>query len=108
MNVSFSVKNIPVAVAEQLRVRAERHHRSLQGELLAILEAAAREPLSEVTAESRTSRGQRGFDETMKRLRVLFPQAIPDAASSTELIREMREGRYGEEWASSGRHGGSA
>ncbi|MFZ2855715.1 MAG: Arc family DNA-binding protein [Rhodocyclaceae bacterium] len=45
MSVSFSVKNIPEALAERLRVRAERNHRSLQGELLAILEAAANEVL---------------------------------------------------------------
>jgi hypothetical protein len=39
--VSFSVKNVPDDTAEALRSRARRNHRSLQGELLAILEAAA-------------------------------------------------------------------
>jgi plasmid stability protein len=34
----LSVKNVPDALAEALRHRAEHHHRSLQGELLAILE----------------------------------------------------------------------
>jgi plasmid stability protein len=38
MPVSLSIKNVPDAVAQQLRRRAARHHRSLQGELLAILE----------------------------------------------------------------------
>ena len=42
MPVSFSVKNVPDAVAKALRARAKRNHRSLQGELLAVLEAAAR------------------------------------------------------------------
>ena len=104
MNVNFSVKNVPAGVAEQLRLRAERHHRSLQGELLAILEAAAREPLPEVAAAPRTARGRR-FEETMLRVRVLFPEPASNVASSTELIRQMRDGRYGEEWAESGRHG---
>jgi plasmid stability protein len=39
MAVNLSIKNVPDQLAEQLRRRAARHHRSLQGELLAILEA---------------------------------------------------------------------
>jgi len=41
MPVSFSVKNVPDRVAKALRARAKRSHRSLQGELLAILTSAA-------------------------------------------------------------------
>jgi plasmid stability protein len=44
MAVNLSVKNVPEAMAAKLRGRAERNHRSLQGELMAILEAAASEP----------------------------------------------------------------
>lgn len=44
MAVNFSIKNVPEALAEKLRGRAERNHRSLQGELMAILEAAASDP----------------------------------------------------------------
>jgi antitoxin FitA len=36
----LSIKNAPEEVVERLRRRAERNHRSLQGELLAIIEAA--------------------------------------------------------------------
>ena len=42
MPVNLSIKNAPDHVVKQLRLRAARHHRSLQGELLAIIEAAAR------------------------------------------------------------------
>ena len=42
-HVNLSIKNAPEEVVERLRERARRHHRSLQGELLAIIEAAARE-----------------------------------------------------------------
>lgn len=38
MSVNLSIKNVPEQLAEQLRKRAARHHRSLQGELIAILE----------------------------------------------------------------------
>lgn len=38
--VTLSVKNVPVDLARRLKARAERNHRSLQGELHAILEQA--------------------------------------------------------------------
>lgn len=40
MPVSLSIKNVPDEVARRPRLRAERHHRSLRGELLAIIEEA--------------------------------------------------------------------
>ncbi len=42
MPINLSIKNAPDDVVERLRRRAARHHRSLQGELLAIIEDAAR------------------------------------------------------------------
>lgn len=47
MPVNFSIKNVPDHVADRLRDRAARHHRSLQGELMAILEAAASSEIAE-------------------------------------------------------------
>lgn len=44
MPVNLSIKNVPDALAAKLRERAERNHRSLQGELMAILESAASDP----------------------------------------------------------------
>jgi plasmid stability protein len=38
MPVNLSIKNVPDDLAENLRRRASTHHRSLQGELMAILE----------------------------------------------------------------------
>ncbi len=40
MPVTLSIKNAPDAMADRLRARAERHQRSLRGELIAIIEAA--------------------------------------------------------------------
>jgi antitoxin FitA len=42
MPVNLSIKNAPDDVVQRLRERAQRHHRSLQGELLAIIEEAVR------------------------------------------------------------------
>ena len=57
LTMNLSIKNAPDDLVRELRERAARHHRSLQGELLAIIEAAvrpeiARTPL-EVLAEVR-------------------------------------------------------
>jgi plasmid stability protein len=40
MPVNLSIKGVPDELAAGLRARAARHHRSLQGELMAILEEA--------------------------------------------------------------------
>jgi antitoxin FitA len=44
MAINLSIKNAPDDVVQRLKERAARHHRSLQGELLAILEDAVRSP----------------------------------------------------------------
>lgn len=41
MALNLSIKNVPDDVAERLRQRAARNRRSLQGELLAIVETAS-------------------------------------------------------------------
>ena len=38
MPVNLSIKNVPDRLAEEVRKRAAKHHRSLQGELISILE----------------------------------------------------------------------
>jgi plasmid stability protein len=43
--VAFNIRNVPEPVAAALRERASQHGRSLQQELLVILESAAAEPL---------------------------------------------------------------
>ncbi len=42
MPLNLSIKNVPDDVAELLKTRATKNHRSLQGELLAIIEAAVK------------------------------------------------------------------
>ena len=57
MAINLSIKNAPDDVVERLRARAARNRRSLQGELLAIVEEAVRPPEhltpSQVLAEVR-------------------------------------------------------
>ena len=42
MAVSLSIKEVPDELLAALRARAQRHHRSIQGELMDILESAVR------------------------------------------------------------------
>jgi plasmid stability protein len=60
MPVSLSIKNAPDEMVKRLKQRAQRHHRSLQGEVMAILEEAVgtSRPLTpdEVLAEVRRLR----------------------------------------------------
>lgn len=44
MPVTLTIKNVADKVAEKLRLRAAANHRSLQGELTAILDAAVHQP----------------------------------------------------------------
>jgi antitoxin FitA len=57
--VTLSVKNVPVDLAQRLKARAAQHHRSLQGELMALLEEAGRQLTIEDLAASASRIGLR-------------------------------------------------
>lgn len=99
MSVNLSIKSVPEALAERLRARAERNHRSLQGELMAIIEQAAYAPVPAEMADTQarrlafSSRGTRNIEQlAAERLaRPLSPQAgLPRSA---DIIREARDRR---------------
>lgn len=50
MPVNLSIKEVPDALADRLRRRAARNHRSLQRELMAIVEAAVSAPAAPAPA----------------------------------------------------------
>jgi antitoxin FitA len=76
MTVTLSIKNVPDELAKRLKARAARNHRSLQGELMAIIEQA--------------ERPRRSIDELVAmvdRLRIKTP------SDSAAIVREARDGR---------------
>ena len=101
MPVNLSIKNVPDALADKLRSRAERNHRSLQRELLAILELAAQDGVLRTTAASTSEPGLVTVEQLVERARKLFPRGT---SSSVEFIRQQRDGRFGAEWVRTGRH----
>ncbi len=96
---NLSIKNVPDAVLDKLRERAARHHRSLQGELMALLSAAlaaqasgAEPPATHEVPNMRRS-GTRRIEEIAAehRQRVKRPQKRGPLA--VDLIRAERDAR---------------
>jgi hypothetical protein len=75
MPVTLSVKNVPEKLAARLRERAARNHRSLQGELMAILEEAARPRLT--------------IDDLAEKVKAL---GLKTPADSVDIVRAARDG----------------
>jgi plasmid stability protein len=92
MPVTFSVRDIPDDIAERLRSRAKRNHRSIQGELMSILEGAALE-LGAFHDEQREFRHdlpkrKKTLAEVSAEIRKL---GLPRISESTQMIREDRD-----------------
>ena len=78
MPVNLSIKNVPDKLADRLRQRAEHAHRSLQGELMAILEEAVYGPDPLTPSEA------------LEEVRML---GLRTDANNAELIRADRDAR---------------
>jgi plasmid stability protein len=78
MSANLSIKTVPDEIVARLRARAERHHRSMQGELLAILEEAVGAGATLTAAEVLAEIRRRGL-------------ATP--SESAAIIRADRDGR---------------
>lgn len=60
MSVNLSIKDVPAELAERLRKRAARNHRSLQRELMHIVEQAAADDGAAVPAPAAAASPQSG------------------------------------------------
>ena len=78
MPINISIKNVLDEIDEELRARAARNHRSLQGELMAIIEEAAG-PKSSLSPS-----------EFLTGVRAL---GLRTPAEAREMIRKDRNGR---------------
>ena len=81
MSINLSIKNASDEVVAALKLRAQKNHRSLQGELMAIIEAAVREGKQETTAawtardEARVAKEarERGIEQAIALMRMGLP-----------------------------------
>jgi plasmid stability protein len=110
MPVTLTIKQVPDRLADKLRVRAAASHRSLQGELTAILEEAllpsapqARQPEPpaydarpqprQAASKPMPAHGRRmTLAEAWERSRRLGP---PSKSESAAIVRKLRDERYG-------------
>jgi hypothetical protein len=94
MEVNLSIKGVPADWAERLRQRAARNHRSLQGELMALVEAAVREPLPAGQDGLRSiRRGSKTIEQIAAEHRRRFPEPITSGPMAVDIIRELRDSR---------------
>ncbi len=78
MSVTLSIKNAPEHIVDRLRTRAARNHRSLQGELMSIIETA-------VEKEEHWTPSQ--LLAAVKRLN------LPSVSEAAEIVRAARDAR---------------
>jgi plasmid stability protein len=111
---NLSIKDVPEAWAETLRQRALRNHRSLQGELMAIIEQAvvaeadaSTTPLRQPSAGARQGTvvgldrrghpimryGWKTIEQISAEIRAKYPQPIAGAPLGVDIIREDRDSR---------------
>jgi len=109
MPVTLTIKHVPDRVADRLRLRAAASHRSLQGELMAILEEAvsqvvpqAREPEpptyaaklpGKAASKTLPAHGTRlALGELWERARRVGPASKSESGA---IVRKLRDERYG-------------
>ena len=106
---NLSVKDVPEQWAQALRQRAVRNHRSLQGELMAIIERALQEstPMADANSGSRgtvvgfdrfghpiVQQGWKTVEQVVAELKAKYPNGpVPGQGSSIAMIREDRDTR---------------
>lgn len=106
MPVNLSVKGVPDELAARLRERAAANHRSLQGELMAILHEAAeaRPPANAGWRERLRPAGavptgrKSTIEDVIARVKDRGATRRARGPSSVEIIRQMRDERYGDAW----------
>lgn len=110
---NISIKDVPNQWAETLRQRAARNHRSLQGELMSILERAVLENSGVVDASARSAcvdgqavisgfgtggkpiirRGWKTVDQVATELKAKYPEPVSDVPLGVDIIRAERDAR---------------
>ncbi len=111
---NISIKDVPEQWAETLRQRATRNHRSLQGELMAIIERAVQETAQPAAEPGRPSNGRDGLgvivgygagghpiirrgwktvEQIAAELKAKYPEPFTEGPLGVDIIREDRDSR---------------
>lgn len=98
---TLTIKDVSEPVAQALRERASRHHRSLQGELMAIVEEAAREtggrPAAKATAGAGGAEplrlGHRSIEQIAAEMRSAGVRPVEGQPLAVDILRAERDAR---------------
>jgi len=111
---NISIKDVPEQWAETLRQRAARNHRSLQGELMAIIERAVQETAQSAAALGWSPNGRSGMgvvvgygagghpnirrgwktvEQVAAELKAKYPEPVTDVPLGVDIIRADRDSR---------------
>ena len=94
---NLSIKDVPDSWAEALRQRAARNHRSLQGELMALVEQAVNEAPAFAYVGSGAPRsirqGGKTPEQVIAELRAKYPQPVAGQPLGVDIVRHDRDGR---------------
>jgi plasmid stability protein len=96
---TLSIKNVPDTLLTKLRERAAQHHRSIQGELMALLSAAVQSPtnMPEAAATHETPQGRRSgtrhIEEIAAEHRSRWKKPFNRGPRAADVIRAERDAR---------------
>lgn len=91
---NLSIKNVPEDVVAQLRARAKTNHRSLQGELLAMICGLARRPADlddSISPSPAKSRGTKSIEQIATEHRARQVEPIVDVPMAVDIVRRDRD-----------------
>lgn len=90
---TLSIKNVPASVVDRLRQRAELNHRSMQGELMALIcKAVEAEPEVQRPLRSREA-GAVSIEEIAAEHRARWVEPFDQVPRSVDVIRGDRDAR---------------
>lgn len=89
---SLSIKDVPEPLLDALRRRAARNHRSLQGELMALIAQAAEEPAGQTAASAEPAR-PKTIEQIAAEHRARWPKPFKTGPRAADIIRAERDGR---------------
>jgi antitoxin FitA len=91
---NLSIKNVPAELVDKLRTRAERNHRSMQGELMVVLqEGLARPDWPARSAGPGQRQGKLSIGEIVERNRRRWGEPTGDPPFAVDIIRADRDER---------------
>lgn len=88
---SLSIKDVPEPLLAALRRRAARNHRSLQGELMALIAQAVDAPVAQAAAPGPVI--QKTIEQVAAEHRVRWPKPFKTGPRAVDIIRAERDAR---------------